>query len=31
VRKVYNEGRDNKKLWYPELGEIDPCTRKPPE
>jgi ketosteroid isomerase-like protein len=31
VRTVYNEGRDNKKLWYPELGEIDPRTRKPPE
>jgi hypothetical protein len=30
-RTVYNEGRDNKKLWYPELGEIDPRTRKPPE
>ncbi|MES2606626.1 MAG: nuclear transport factor 2 family protein [Pseudomonadota bacterium] len=29
-RKVYNESRDNKKLWYPELGEIDPRTRKPP-
>jgi ketosteroid isomerase-like protein len=29
-RKVYNEGRDNKLLWYPELGEIDPRTRKPP-
>jgi hypothetical protein len=31
VRKVYNEGRDNKLLWYPELGEIDPRTRKTPE
>ncbi|MDT8399879.1 MAG: nuclear transport factor 2 family protein [Pseudomonadales bacterium] len=31
VRKVYNENRDNKLLWYPELGEIDPRTRKPPE
>jgi ketosteroid isomerase-like protein len=29
-RKVYNETRDNKLLWYPELGEIDPRTRKPP-
>ena len=29
TRKVYNESRDNKKLWYPELGEIDPRTRKP--
>jgi ketosteroid isomerase-like protein len=29
-RKVYNENRDNKMLWYPELGEIDPRTRKPP-
>ena len=28
-RTIYNEGRDNKKLWYPELGEIDPRTRKP--
>ena len=28
-RKVFNESRDNKKLWYPELGEIDPRTRKP--
>lgn len=31
TRKVYNESRDNKKLWYPELGEIDPRTRKPPQ
>jgi len=31
VRKIYNEGRDNKLLWYPELGEIDPRTRKPPQ
>jgi len=31
VRKVYTEGRDDKKLWYPELGEIDPRTRKPPQ
>ncbi len=30
VRKVYNESRDNRLLWYPELGEIDPRTRKPP-
>lgn len=30
LRKVYNEGRDNRKLWYPELGEVDPRTRKPP-
>jgi hypothetical protein len=29
--KVYNEARDNRKLWYPEFGEIDPRTRKPPE
>lgn len=29
-RKVYNESRDNRLLWYPELGEIDPRTRKPP-
>jgi ketosteroid isomerase-like protein len=29
-RKVYNESRDNRSLWYPELGEIDPRTRKPP-
>jgi hypothetical protein len=29
-RKVYNENRDNKLLWYPELGEIDPRTRRPP-
>jgi ketosteroid isomerase-like protein len=29
-RKVFNESRDNKKLWYPELGEIDPRTRQPP-
>lgn len=28
-RTVYNETRENKKLWYPELGEIDPRTRKP--
>jgi len=31
VRKIFNEGRDNKELWYPELGEIDPRTRKPPQ
>lgn len=31
LRRVYNEGQDNKLLWYPELGEIDPRTRKPPE
>jgi ketosteroid isomerase-like protein len=31
VRKVYNENRDNKLLWYPELGEIDPRSRKPPK
>lgn len=31
VRKVYNESRDNKLLWYPELGEIDPRTRRPPQ
>lgn len=31
TRKVYNETRDNRKLWYPELGEIDPRTRKPPQ
>ena len=24
VRKVYNESRDNRKLYYPELGEVDP-------
>lgn len=29
VRKVYNESRNNRKLWYPELGEIDPRTRTP--
>ncbi|MEY3661100.1 MAG: nuclear transport factor 2 family protein [Pseudohongiellaceae bacterium] len=29
TRKVYNESRDNRLLWYPELGEIDPRTRKP--
>jgi hypothetical protein len=29
-RKVYNENRDNRLLWYPELGEIDPRTRRPP-
>lgn len=29
-RKVFNESRDNRSLWYPELGEIDPRTRKPP-
>ncbi len=29
-RKVFNESRDNKSLWYPELGEIDPRTRMPP-
>lgn len=29
VRKVYNESRDNSKLWYPELGEVDPRTRTP--
>jgi hypothetical protein len=29
VRKVYNESFDNSALWYPELGEIDPRTRKP--
>ena len=29
-RKVFNESRDNRKLWYPELGEVDPRTRKPP-
>jgi ketosteroid isomerase-like protein len=28
-RKVFNESRDNRKLWYPELGEIDPRTRTP--
>lgn len=31
VRRIFNEGQDNKLLWYPELGEIDPRTRKPPE
>lgn len=31
VRKVYNESRPNRKLYYPELGEVDPRTRKPPE
>jgi ketosteroid isomerase-like protein len=30
-RKVFNESRDNRKLWYPELGEIDPRTRQPPK
>jgi ketosteroid isomerase-like protein len=29
-RKVFNESRDNRSLWYPELGEIDPRTRMPP-
>jgi ketosteroid isomerase-like protein len=29
-RKVFNESRDNKSLWYPELGEIDPRTKMPP-
>ena len=24
VRRVYNESQPNKKLWYPELGEVDP-------
>ena len=31
VRKVYNESYDNSKLWYPELGEVDPRTRMPDE
>lgn len=26
VRRVYNESQPNKKLWYPELGELDPRT-----
>lgn len=30
-RVVYNENRDNKKLWYPELGEVDPRTKQKPE
>jgi hypothetical protein len=30
-RQVFNESRDNRKLWYPELGEVDPRTRKPPQ
>ena len=29
VRKVYNESYDNSALYYPELGEVDPRTRKP--
>jgi ketosteroid isomerase-like protein len=28
-RKVFNESRDNRSLWYPELGEVDPRTRQP--
>lgn len=28
-RKVYNESRNNRELYYPELGEIDPRTRRP--
>jgi hypothetical protein len=30
-RRVYNESFDNSALWYPELGEVDPRTRRPPE
>lgn len=30
-RWVYNESFDNSALWYPELGEVDPRTRKPPQ
>jgi hypothetical protein len=29
TRKVFNESRDNKSLWYPELGEVDPRTKMP--
>ena len=28
-RTVYNESRNNRKLFYPGLGEVDPRTRQP--
>lgn len=29
VRKVFNESQQNRSLYYPELGEVDPRSRKP--
>ena len=31
VRRVFNESQQNRRLYYPELGEVDPRTRKPPQ
>lgn len=29
ARKVFNESKPNSKVYYPELGEVDPRTRAP--